>query len=216
MVEESMELGTLTAIWRYPVKSLRGEALAAADVTPDGIMGDRAGALVVAKGHARLGKPYRGKENNGLHLVDDAAEGARVAREHGVDVDIVDEDEHYFDDAPISILVDRWLDGLSAHVGFAVEPERFRPNFFVRSLPKFSLDEAVLTGREVALGDVVLRVRYPIGRCITTTYDPKNGVSEPEILRYVAEQRSTWMGVYCDVLRAGSVRIGDSFTLAQR
>src|SRR6266481_944396 len=38
-------LGTIEAIWRYPVKSLRGEQVQRADVTTNGLVGDRAYAL---------------------------------------------------------------------------------------------------------------------------------------------------------------------------
>ncbi len=40
------EAGRLVAVWRYPVKSMLGEQLEAAEVTPRGIVGDRAFALV--------------------------------------------------------------------------------------------------------------------------------------------------------------------------
>ena len=39
-------LGRVVAIWRYPVKSMKGEELEAAEVTPRGLLGDRAYALV--------------------------------------------------------------------------------------------------------------------------------------------------------------------------
>ncbi|MGB0955355.1 MAG: MOSC domain-containing protein [Panacagrimonas sp.] len=38
-------LGTVTEIWRYPVKSMAGEKLTRAQVNPNGILGDRAWAL---------------------------------------------------------------------------------------------------------------------------------------------------------------------------
>src|SRR5918995_1836508 len=38
--------GLLTAIWRYPVKSMMGEELNAAEAAADGLLGDRAYALV--------------------------------------------------------------------------------------------------------------------------------------------------------------------------
>lgn len=38
--------GSVAALWRYPVKSMRGEELDAADVTDRGLLGDRAYALV--------------------------------------------------------------------------------------------------------------------------------------------------------------------------
>src|SRR5262245_23024314 len=39
-------LGTVDALWRYPVKSMLGEALEAAEVTERGLLGDRQFALV--------------------------------------------------------------------------------------------------------------------------------------------------------------------------
>src|SRR3989475_7457617 len=40
------ELGSIGSLWRYPVKSMMGEELNAADVTERGLRGDRAYALV--------------------------------------------------------------------------------------------------------------------------------------------------------------------------
>jgi MOSC domain-containing protein len=39
-------VGTVRAVWRFPVKSMAGEQLDAADVTPGGLIGDRAYAIV--------------------------------------------------------------------------------------------------------------------------------------------------------------------------
>src|SRR5215813_11899868 len=41
----SERVGTIRALWRYPVKSMRGEELDAVDVREGGIVGDRAYAL---------------------------------------------------------------------------------------------------------------------------------------------------------------------------
>ena len=41
----STTLGTVAGLWRYPVKSLRGEALGRAELGPQGLPGDRAWAL---------------------------------------------------------------------------------------------------------------------------------------------------------------------------
>ena len=211
-----MELGTLAAIHRYPVKSLRGESLDETVVDPSGLPGDRAQALIVGDGHEREGKRYRGKENDRLHLYASVDDAFVEAAARGVPVSIEASEERFFDDAPVSLIVDRWLSGLNKHVGYDVGYERFRPNFFVRAVAGFHFTEEDLTGREVALGDVLLRVRYPIERCVVTTYDQHGGEADPRILRYVAQERGTWMGIYCDVLRAGIVRLGDSFGLAER
>src|SRR5947199_2782247 len=39
-------LGSVVSLWRYPVKSMMGEELNAAEVTERGLLGDRAYALV--------------------------------------------------------------------------------------------------------------------------------------------------------------------------
>jgi MOSC domain-containing protein len=203
-----MLLGTLAAIWRYPVKSLRAEALERASVTVSGIPGDRATALFVLRGHPREGKTFRGKEHDRLHLAAGAGAAVELGALRGVELE-PRTGEHFFDDAPVSLLIDRWLDSLNAHVGYPVEPERFRPNFLVRAGDGFGASEAELEGAEILLGAVRLRVRGAIGRCVTTTYDPRGGTADPEILRYVAQARASQMGVYCDVLEPGIVRRGD-------
>jgi len=213
-----MKLGTLAAMWRYPTKSLRPETLRETIVTDGGIPGDRERALIVQDGHVRLGKSYRGKENDRLHTVTDTDEALELAAKRGVTLEVISDgaDAHYFDAAPISIIVDRWLDDLSTFVGYRVAPVRFRPNFFIETPETFAFEEAALIDRELKLGDVALLVRKSIGRCVTPTYDPSGGKSDPEILRYIALNRDNQMGIYCDVLRAGTVRIGDSLELVER
>jgi hypothetical protein len=60
-------LGAVVSRWRYPVKSMLGEELNAADVTARGRLGDRAyalldasnGKVVRAKNPPQVGKPRR-------------------------------------------------------------------------------------------------------------------------------------------------------------
>jgi uncharacterized protein YcbX len=204
-------LGSLEALRRYPVKSLRGEPLERADIGPSGIPGDRAAALFAREG-AREGKTYRGKENDRLHLLEDAEAAKKLARERGVGVEIR-RDEHFFDDAPISLIVDAWLADVSADAGYPVRWERFRPNLFVRSFARAVPLERELVERELVLGAVRLRVRAPIGRCVTVTYHPSGEASDPRILQYLAQQRNNQMGIYCDVVTPGVVQRGDELLL---
>lgn len=203
-----MLVGTVEALRRYPVKSLRGESLDSVRIDATGIPGDRAAALMVTAGRARVGKTYRGKEHDGLHLLRSVEAAHHAAAERGTQVTL-ERGEHYFDDAPISLILDRWLEPLSAHLRYAVEWERFRPNFFVRAAEQFTQSEDDLTGAELHLGRVLLRVRYPIERCVTTTYHPNGEPSDPRILRFLAQHRNTWMGIYCDVIEPGTVSAGD-------
>lgn len=204
-----MTVGTLEAVRRYPVKSLRGEMLECVDVDLGGIPGDRERALFVREGNARVGKTYRGKEHDRLHLIAGTQAATLAAKERGVDVE-VKRGDHYFDDAPVSIIVDRWLDALDAELGYRVEWQRFRPNFFVRAAPGFSQPEEALAGEELQLGTVGLRVRGPIERCVAVTYHPQGEPPDPRILRYLAQHRNAWLGIYCDVLEPGRACVGDA------
>ena len=46
MTSTQKVLGSIVSLWRYPVKSMMGEELKAAEVTKDGLLGDRACTLV--------------------------------------------------------------------------------------------------------------------------------------------------------------------------
>lgn len=204
-----MTIGTVASIWRYPVKSLRYEVLDEAEVELSGVHGDRTSAYVVqSPGHPRFGKAFRGKENDRLHLIGSDSDVRAMAERASTAVERSD-GSRFFDDAPISIVVDRWLNDLSAHVGYPVQPLRFRPNFFVIAGDSFEDGEAALVGSTLELGNAILTVRAPIKRCVVPNYDLEGGQTDHRILRFLAQQRNEWMGIYCDVERPGTVRVGD-------
>ncbi len=57
-MSESAELGTVSAVWVYPVKSLAGTSVQAAEVSPTGLEGDRTHSVV----DATSGEPITAKE----------------------------------------------------------------------------------------------------------------------------------------------------------
>lgn len=209
-------LGQVATVWRYPVKSLAAEPLKSARIEREGIPGDRAGALFVQAGHVRQGKPYRGKEHNLLHTTRDAAAAGEMAASRGVTVSLRDEDPHYFDAAPVSLIFDRWIAEVEAALEMTLDPLRWRPNLYARAANGFAYAETDLTGAILQVGSVVLRVRDTIGRCVTTTYDIATGEADNDVLLYVAQKRDNVMGVYCDVEEAGTVRAGDPLRLRAR
>jgi uncharacterized protein YcbX len=205
----STTLGVLTGVWRYPVKSMRGEALSEIHVATDGLDGDRRRALVLTTPeHSRTGKPYRGKEHNLLHTQTDAGAAQALIAERGLAVEVREDDGPFFDDQPVSLLLDCWLHELEALLGVELDPLRFRPNLYVETARPCGAETA-LVGATIAAGDVLLRVVSPIVRCVTPTYDQKTGESNPGVLRALAQHRDTLMGVYCSVERSGRVTVGD-------
>lgn len=210
------DIGEVAAIWRYPVKSLAAEPLESTVVQPDGIPGDRGRALFVQSGHARTGKTYRGKEHNLLHLTHDPARAIDVAAQRGVRVELQEEQPHYFDASPISLVFDLWIGDVERALETPLDPRRWRPNFYARAAAGFTLRESELAGRVIEIGSVVLRVRDTIKRCVTTTYDIETGERDDDVLMYVAQRRDNVMGVYCEVELAGTVRAGDALRLRER
>jgi len=208
-MEPGHPLGTIAGLWRYPVKSLAAQALDRADVVESGLSGDRQSALfVTSPEHARLKKPFRGKEHNLLHTV--AESGAAVALAAGAGVSVEERSEGpYFDTGVVSLLFDRWLAELEAILGFELDPLRYRPNLFARTSGPLPSEEAFV-GTRLRVGSVVLRVVQPNLRCVTTTYDVNDGTPDPAVLRAVALQRQNIMGVYCAVECPGSLSIGDA------
>lgn len=209
-------LGSLAAIWRYPVKSLAAESLQSASIEREGIPGDRGRALFVEAGHARQGKPYRGKEHNLLHTTHDTASAQALAAKRGVTVALRDEEAHYFDAAPVSLIFDRWIAQVERALDLHLDPLRWRPNLYAKAADGFAYRETDLLGAIVEVGTALLRVSDTIGRCVTTTYDIATGESDEDVLIYVAQKRANVMGVYCDVEEAGTVRAGDPLRLRAR
>jgi uncharacterized protein YcbX len=201
-----MMLGSVTALYRYPIKSLHAEALTAAAVDAGGFVGDRAHALIVqTPGHARSGKTYRGKENRRLHLVGTFGAAETLARGAGLDVEEAVEQPHYFDAEPVSIVFDSWLRELETLAGRDVDPLRFRPNIVAASAPQFTQSEHDLVGTTLHIGDVTLDVVSPITRCVTPSYDVHTGEPDPALQRTIVTQRGNIMGIYCRVVTPGTI-----------
>ena len=213
-MQERGRLGTISHLWRFPIKALRAEALERATLDEHGLAGDRRAALfVTSPEHARTGKTLRGKEHNLLHTVSELAAAAALAAARDVRV-VTRGAGPYFDDQPVSLIVDSWLAEAEALVGMPLDPLRYRPNLFVRADPTFHGSEAALVGATLAAGEVLLRVTKTIGRCVTTTYDVETGSPEPAVLRAVAEHRGNVMGVYCTVLVPGTLVLGTKIDFA--
>ena len=204
-----MDVGTIAALWRYPVKSLRAEPLAQVEIRADGLQGDRSAALVVeTPTHARAGKPFRGKESSRLHLTADPETAASYAADANVMVTLDRTRPRWFDARPVSVLLDLWVRDVEALVGEPLDPLRWRPNVYVKTIAGFARREPELVGATLYAGDAVLEVVDTIRRCVTTTYDVATGAAEPRVLGEVARERDNVVGVYCEVVTPGAVALG--------
>ena len=84
-------------------------------------------------------------------------------------------------------------------------------------------DEDTWEGRELRLGEVVLRVGGPVKRCAATTRNPDTGVVDLQTLRMIGATRGRqetpewgkgfYFGVYAEVLSPGRIHLGDKVSL---
>ncbi len=100
------------------------------------------------------------------------------------------------------------LDDLSARLGQPLSPHRFRGNIWVGGWAPWA--ELDLIGREIAIGDALLRVEEPIGRCRATGANPDTGAQDADIMAALEGHFGhTDFGVFARVLRGGRVALGD-------
>jgi uncharacterized protein YcbX len=111
----------------------------------------------------------------------------------------------------IALLNTASLAALRDRLGLPLAQERFRGNVWLDGLAPFA--EFDLVGRDLRIGEAVLRVRQPITRCKATTVDPETGIGDADTLGAL---RAGWghedFGVYAEVVAGGRVALGDAAT----
>jgi uncharacterized protein YcbX len=216
-----MQTMVLKELWRYPVKSMAGQPLDAADITENGIAGDRiiqvrdaAGRLFSARTRPLLLRHRSVLTENGDVLVDgrpwDAKEVALdVEKAAGPGTRLVRSDaEDRFDVLPLLVTTD----GMFAAVGY--DPRRFRPNLVIAGVE--GLSERQWEGSRLRIGKVVIGMDDLRARCIMTTYDPDSGKQDLNVLRRVQKDFGGELGLNSYVITPGRVAVGDAVELLTR
>ncbi|MDQ4052141.1 MAG: MOSC domain-containing protein [Actinomycetota bacterium] len=114
--------------------------------------------------------------------------------------------------APVSILTTASLRDLGERTGrtdLLDTASRFRMTMVVDAGDEPYVEESWF-GRELTLGDAVVRVRAPVGRCGVIDLDPTTGEKDGSLLKALVGYRPTtggepWFGVDATVVTAGVV-----------
>jgi uncharacterized protein len=193
-------LGSIVSLWRYPVKSMMGEELNAAEVTKDGLLGDRAYALVDSR-------------------------RAATAEEYWPDIEGLDHRDAVTDiGLPDGTFFRLCLRACTDHSdagsttsavsggtlrGPTVSPQHYRRDCERREgVHGECLDRANRRDRRCCSPSIT----GPCARCVTTL--PQGDLpKDAGILRTAAQHNHANVGVYASVLQSGKVRRGDSVTL---
>ena len=88
-----------------------------------------------------------------------------------------------------------------------IELERWRGNIFLDDTPAWA--ELEWIGRDIRIGDAVLRVRERIKRCSVTNTNPVSGVRDTDTLDTLNTHFGHQdFGVYAEVVTSGSLSVG--------
>jgi uncharacterized protein YcbX len=205
------------ALWRYPVKTLAGEPLDTAELTTNGIVGDR---VVHVRGPEGVRTSRRHHNLLGLHatlgpdgepIVDgqpwtspDILERVRAAA--GPDATLARyEGPERFDVLPLLVATD------GAVATFGRDVRRLRPNIVIDGVD--GMDETTWPGAELHIGDAVIELDSRRGRCPMTTVDPDTLAVDRGVLKDIIARFDGKLALNAAVLRPGRVRVGDPVQL---
>jgi len=230
-------VGRVVGLWRYPVKSMGGEALVEAEVSWHGLAGDRRWAFVRSD-VPHSGFPWftlRERANLGLYRPrfvdpqrpDRSATIVRTPSGHELDVldpalaeelcpggmRVIRQDRGVFDTFPLSLITTQTLAQLGASLGVVLDAQRFRPNLLVQASGDEPFCEDGWVGCELRIGSLRLRVDKRDGRCVVITIDPVTAERNPDVLRAVAQHRQGCLGVYGSTVQPGRVALQDPVLL---
>jgi MOSC domain-containing protein len=209
----------VAGLWRYPVKTLAGEPLELAELTLDSIPGDR---IVHVRGPEGVRTSRRFHRLLGLHatlgpdgdpLIDgvpwtDPRALALVRDAAGSDAWL----ERYagperFDVLPLLVATD------GAVRSFGRDVRRLRPNILIGGVHE--MDEVNWPDATLHIGNAVIRLDSLRQRCPMTTVDPDTLERDREVLRDIMRRFDGRLALNADVVRAGTMSVGDDVDLVR-
>ena len=207
----------VSKLWRYPVKSLRGESLDEALVTELGIERDRlvqalrpGGRVFTARTHPRMLGLQGGLDAGGEPTIDGVPwdDPAALAAVRGVtepDAELVRYDGGGPNASTCCRSRSRPTEASPRSASIAAASARTSTSSGVPGLA-----EREWVGREVQIGDALLGVRQVRGRCVMTTFDPDTLEQDIAVLQKIYWELGGRTALDCHVLRPGLVRVGDA------
>ncbi|MGI8750519.1 MAG: MOSC domain-containing protein [Thermoleophilaceae bacterium] len=235
-----MSAGTVSSLYRWPVKSFAGEPIAATVLDRRGLAGDRAHALFdrhkgaprrltirQAPGMLHWSAAYEGRIVAPDHLPlprltgpdgrsyawDDPCLPAALSEDLGRPVDL-HRDPALMPDLADSVLITTKasLEAVGAGLGRPLDLRRFRPNIHVAfDAPAFA--EEGWQGRRLQVGEAELELLHPCERCVIPTRDPDTAAKHADIIRWLVGERANRFGINARAVARASIAVGDAVQL---
>ena len=236
-----MNIGRITAIFRYPVKSMAGESLDVATLGWHGIEGDRRLAfrrlndksnfpwltagklpeLILYKpfgpGSAELLPTHvRTPDGNEYELQSNELR-EEISSRFGSDVELMNLKAGIFDEASISVITRSTVLAVERESGRDVDMRRFRPNVVIETDSADGFEEDRWVGRTLIFGEgddcPAVKVYMKDERCRMVNLDPDTAEKDVRVMRAVAHLNKIYAGGYGTVVRVGELRVGQFVTL---
>ena len=238
-----MEVGRISAIFRYPVKSMAGESLAVARLGWHGIEGDRRLAVRRLNDKSEfpwlsasklpeliLYKPF-GLNGNAPELLPthvrtpDGKEyelrsdelRQEISSRYGSEIELMNLKHGIFDEAYISVISLATVHGIERESGRELDLRRFRPNVVIETNNTEPFTEDQWVGRTLMFGEgdsgAALSVTMRDERCVMVNFDPDTAERDSEVMKTIVRLNDNYAGVYGTVVRAGELRLGQVVSL---
>lgn len=242
MDKDYIEVGYVSEIWRYPVKSMAGEPLESTRLGWHGLGGDRRFAF------SRLGNPtglpwlsarelprlvlYRARfedpadeespilvttPEGSTTSLDDPGLLDELQQAHGGALQLTQLWRGTYDSMALSLISRAAIRAISGRTGLTLEVERFRPNLLVEVSDSREFPEDRWVGDLLVFGarpdSARVRVNRKDPRCMIVNLDPVTGRQDPMVLREIVQGRKNLLGVYGSTERPGTICVGDTIRL---
>jgi uncharacterized protein YcbX len=134
----------------------------------------------------------------------------KISMEH---YNLNSQEELAVDDGSILIITDHSLKKIEALLGKHVDNRRFRSNFVLSLYDDVHYDDSDFVGRNMKIGSAELSIKSLCQRCSMINVDPDSLERDPSFLKKIHESMNLSFGMYADVFKLGTVRIGDQVYL---
>jgi uncharacterized protein YcbX len=238
-----LQIGRVSEIVRYPVKSMAGITTLSAFLGWYGLDGDRRFAFRRVGDNSgmpwltasRLPElllyqpvgfdkstgdllPTHVRTPAGSQLELGSAElKAELEERFGSPVELMKLRHGIFDEAAISLISLATIAGIGREAGLDLDRRRFRANIVIETEHTESFLEDAWVGQMLVLGESdprpALSVTQCDERCVIINLDPDTGARDARVMKTVVRLNKNNAGVYATVVRTGTIRVGDRVSL---
>jgi uncharacterized protein YcbX len=233
-----IELGHISALFRYPVKSMAGTRLDSAKIGWHGVEGDRRLAFrrLADQGafpwlsasrlpELLLYQPIGRQDTTGeplpthIRTPDGREYGLRdeallreIATRHEADLELMELRHGIFDEAAVSAIALGTIRSIMREAGHDADVRRFRPNLVIDTEGAEPFEEDRWVGKVLEFGSEgngpAISVTMRDKRCVMINLDPDTAEANAEVMKTVIRMNENHAGVYGTVVRTGELRVG--------